>query len=370
MLIDDSRFFWKAMTSKVQPFIDFYYSVKPVIFLPFNIWLYCVTLPFRLFMSVTSGSFWKSTQEMKEKTIELKDKAVEIKDDIKEEILIASSLKSEPAILKRPIRSMPLEDRQPGWYAVDKHEIHDKHEVHDKHDDQTLTRRKSISKKEAPVAESSESPIDEASMLKERIAEFEHRERTTVEDKERLEAQLAYLSSKVNKDEAELASSEKEKHRYRTLINMEQKKCFDFQQQIIALKSQLSREHESLEKANIKISSMTKAKKASKKALKKALKDDIAGVIAEPVAPVAAPEVTHSEEHSAWNTHKVDYTTMVAEAQREELEHGKKFSEVVKDSLMKEEPVMEKSAPEFIVIGGPQSSMHVVDEIRAPVSAN
>lgn len=356
MLIDESRFFWKTLISRTEPLMDLYRSVRPVIFLPFNIWLYFVTLPFRLFMSISSGSLWKSAQDMKEKTMELKDKALEIKEDIKEEFNQSQfAFKSRPAILSRPIvDSAAFEYRQASWIPVEQ-------DKHGKSEDQPLVRRRSPSKKqEAPVV------IDEAAQLKGRISEYEQRERSAIEDKQRLEAQLKDLSGKFESDEAALASFEKEKRRFRTLINMEQKKCFDFQQQIIALKSQLDREHKSLENAESKIELMEKTKH-EKRAAKKFLAEK-----KEEARPVehAAP-AAHVEETHGWHqpTQKVSYTEMVAEAQREELESGKKFSEVLKEALKKDEPVMEKTVPEFIVIGGPQSSQHVVENIRAPVSA-
>jgi len=320
-------------------------------------------------MSISSGNFWTfvldlkdKSMDLKSKTMELKSSFMEMKEDIKEEFkqsqFSLNAEPSEPAILRRPIRrsSIDMEDRQPGWYAVDRD---------DKHEDQ-LVRRKSP--KKAQKESTKESKIDEAALLKQRIGEYEQRERSAVDDKSRLEVQLKDLSEKFNNDEAALASFEKEKRRFRALINMEQKKCFDFQQQIIALKSQLSREHESLEKAESKIDTMTKDHKRSKRAAKKSAKAESQAQVAQPAQPLSHVEETG---HSVWHqpSKKLGFTEMVAEAQREELESGKSFSEVLKESLKKDEPIMEKSAPEFVVIGGPQSSQHITESIRAPVSA-
>jgi len=366
MLIDESRFFWKALITKTQSFMNFYHSVRPLVFLPFNIWLYCVTLPFRLFMSISSGNFWNFVDEMKNKSMEFKDKTMELKsnlmgmkEDIKEEFSQSQIAlqKSEIIIPSRSTRrsSISLEDRQHGWFAVERDDSKT-------HDDQTLIRRKSPSKKQK------ESPaIEESSELKSRISEYEQRVQSAAEDKQRLEEQLKELTEKFNNDEAALANFDKEKRRFRSLINVEQKKCFDFQQQIISLKSQLSREHESLEKAESTIDTMKKDQKRSKKAAKKS-KSETSVPVQSAQPAVDQPEETHSMWHES--SKKLSYTEMVAEAQREELESGKKFSEVLKDALKKEEPVMEKSAaPEFTVIGGPQSSQHIVEDIRAPVAA-
>jgi len=184
-----------------------------------------------------------------------------------------------------------------------------------------------------------------------------------------LEEQLEDLSKRVHEDEEALATVETEKQRFRKLIGVEQKKCFDFQQQIIALKNQLKTEKQSKlaaegELESIKKEKATEKRKAKRQAAKSKNADQSAPAQSTPAQSTPAQADQHQtagETHSAWHTteHK-GFTEMVAEAQREELQHGKKFSEVLKTAIEEDKPVVAEEKPEFIVIGGDMSNKHVI----------
>jgi len=191
-----------------------------------------------------------------------------------------------------------------------------------------------------------------------------------------LEAQLKDLTSKFDDDEKALASFEQERTRFKQLIAVQQKKSFDFQQDIIGLKNQLRFEQESRLKAEQELDSLKKRSKAEKNNNKKKTKKASPAVESssstpsttstssqtESIQQKAPATVEHTETKPAWSVghHEQDYTEMVAAAQREELEH-KKFSDVVKESLQAEQQP-EKTVDnqdEFTVIGGDLSSKHI-----------
>jgi len=296
--------------NRLAPVMDLYTQFRPLILLPFNIWLFFVTLPFRIFFGITSGLFVKKAKEqVKEKTIEFKKEVAKIEQADKIEKQSDKSIEEE--------------------------------------------------------AEESESESeDESEELRQQLSQFEERERTTADERKRLEEQLEDLSKRVHEDEEALATVETEKQRYRKLIGVEQKKCFDFQQQIIALKNQLKTEKQSKlaaegELQSIKKDKATEKRKAKRQASKSKNTDQSAPAQSTPAQ--ADQNQNAGETHSAWHTteHK-GFTEMVAEAQREELQHGKKFSEVLKTAIEEDKPVVAEEKPEFIVIGGDMSNKHVI----------
>jgi len=359
MLIDETRFFWKSLMSKFEPIMDLYSQLRPLIFLPFNIWFFFASLPFRLFFSFTSIFFSKkdtpALQQMKEKANELK-----------EEVVIPTLLPQQPR------KFVPMPDRQfHGWYAVEskKEDRLTRRKSHLKHSQESQESQQPQQPQQSQLKE--ESPrVDESVQLKEQLSLIEQRERQTLEDKQRLELQLEDLSKKYNSDEQALASFEHEKQRFRNLIKVEQKKCFDFQQQIISLKNQLKSEHESKLQVEGQLDALKKKEKTDKRKASKARKastprSDMSATDAgkESLASEPAVESTRasSETTSVWHsTEQKSFTEMVAEAQRDELEHGKKFSEIVKESIKKEEPAFVESKSEFVVVGGDLSSKHIV----------
>jgi len=79
---------------------------------------------------------------------------------------------------------------------------------------------------------------------------------------------------------------------------------------------------------------------------------------------VKVEEEKESNINSVWHAahHEKDYTEMIAKAQQQE-EH-KSFSEVLKESIQKDEKLVSNNNDEpskFTIIGGSQSSQHVIE---------
>jgi len=348
MFIEEIR---SSIMSRFSSIMDVYYQVRPIILLPFNVWFFFVSLPFRVMFTLSDIFFAKDPAfQLKEKVLELKQEVVTIPS-----IKFQSYGPARSEAYRRRATSL-MENRPHGWYMVEK----------DDSKEEQLRSRKSPAKEQVKVATPLSKSVDETASLKQQLDQIEQRERSTLEAKQQLELQLEDLTKKYNSDEQVLASFEHEKQRFRNLISVEQKKCFDFQQQIIALKNQFKSEHESKIHAEEQLIALKKHQKAARKS-RKASKSEVSKEL-----PVKSEESVKSEEHveSAWHaSSQKGFTEMVAEAQRDELEHGKMFSEILKEAIKKDEPAIADSKPEFTVVGGDLSSKHVIEDIRS-VSAN
>jgi len=424
------------MKKKIEPIMSLYSQIKPLLLLPFNIWLFFVTIPFRLFFFLTSDRSMKS-------------KKMEIKEEIKN-IAPASLSHKAPIELRQRKLGVSDEDRQPGWYAVERSEKPvERSEKPVERSEKPLSRRASISKKSTAPSVISEYKSVEPSMSDEELLrKVEEHERRVREEKLRLESQLDDVTQRFEKDEIILATFDAERSRYKSLINFEREKLSKAQEEIAQLQSQLTQrsessstsssstidlssmdnlsdeellkkveEHEkraSDEKAALEAelmelnkkyqhdeelvamystektrymnlinieqrkcfdmqqlvvklrSQLAKAQSSSSSSSSSSTSTDNSKTLNKSTTDSTTTETT-PQVNSVWHTAaKEGFTEMVAHAQQDELEHGKTFSEVLKDSIKKEEPTTSSNTAEFTVLGGADSTQHVF----APVSAN
>jgi len=406
LLSEATKFVYGTLLEFTWPAFDFLQQVRPVIFLPFNIWFFFVSLPFRIFFFMINGFTSQSSK------ISVEDK----KTLDSKETSIPSIMVSKATDVLRQRKSGPTEDRPFSWYTV------------------TGTVTGSVKSEEPVKVESAkgslldefksqleeiqhmkeevmpkEIQVDQSEELKGRLEEFEQREKAVMEEKHRLESQLEELSSKYyaneksvalekerleseikqlsskhasddkaaleekkrlesqlkdltekfNVDEKALATFQTERSRLKQMVEIQLRKSFDFQQDIIGLKNQLKYEHECRIKAQEELESIKKQVESGKKSSTQSKS-----------TPVSTPVVEYkpSEEvKPAWHVqhHENDYTQMVANAQHEQQD-SKSFSEVVKESLDAKPSTDAKQVEEFVVVGGDLSNKHiVVDEVAS-----
>jgi len=106
MLIDETRFFWSNLMTTISPFMDLFNRFRPLILLPFNVWFFFASLPFR-FLYLLASNFKKDGSTIEQ----VKEKAIELKEEV-----IMPAFRPEPVRRKSFVQ---MEDRQPGWYPVD-----------------------------------------------------------------------------------------------------------------------------------------------------------------------------------------------------------------------------------------------------------
>jgi len=432
-MIDNTRTSSSMNKKNSDSYTSLYAQIKPLLLLPFNIWLFFVTIPFRLFFFLTSDRSNKS-------------KMMEIKEEIKNIAPSALSHKAPIELRQRKVGGSD-EDRQfPGWYSAERSDK----TVEKSEKPLTSSRRGSISKKSAPSTAPSVinqfKSVEPSMSDEELLRKVEEHERRVHEEKARLESQLDDITKRYEKDEIILATFDAERSRYKSLINFEREKLTKAQEEIEQLRSQLSQQSDSTSTSTSSTTDLSSVENLSDEELLKKVEEHERRAHEEKAALEAElielnKKYQHDEElvamyssekarymnlinieqrkcfdmqqqlvklraqlakassssssssststnnsttqkkesigsttveatpqtNSVWHAApKEGFTEMVAHAQQDELEHGKSFSEVLKDSIKKEEPVNTSSTAEFTVLGGADSNQHVF----APVSAN
>lgn len=332
---NDNRFFWAFATEKYKTAMEYYTTFRPLILLPFNIWFFFVSLPFRIFFAVTSSVFSKPEQIKEKKETETTQKK---KDNFR--TVEKTDSRAEEGLRRRS----PVKEESEETQSEEKP-------------------RELVEEPEEQVEESNEEVEEDDSMS--RIEELEKQIQAADEEKTRLEKEHNELYARFQSDERALADSEKERQRYKQLINVEQKKCFDFQQTIIALKNQIKAEHESRVEAEGKFKSFKRHTKKDKQRAKKEAAKLSASTEQTSSAQSNNPLALDASTHGMWHTPSTKgFTEMVAEAQKEELSHPKGFADILKQSIHAEEvqqAPQQDSKPEFVVVGGDLSTRHVVE---------
>jgi len=207
---------------------------------------------------------------------------------------------------------------------------------------------------------------DEVQELKQQLLELQAREQKSINAKVLLESELSQLHKSYDSKSKSFTKFDSELKRMKELLHEEQNKCFDLQQTIAALKNQIAKANQQAETWKTKFQQLelrqqVQEKKHQKRINQKNKKTSTSTTLVEPEIEIK------SDVNSVWHAahHERDYTEMVGKAQQEQQEF-KSFSEVVKESIQKDEipSTSISSQAEFIVIGGPQSSKHVVEPIK------
>jgi len=299
------------------------FDLPALILLPFNIWFYAVTFPFRVLLNIFYGDSWKHKSQ---------------------------NVRYQPIHYQNS-----NEDRSHSWFPVERI-----------NEDELLKSKKSSMKEELINKPKEEDKKifyrDEIEELKQKLAEYKQKELQSINNSSRLEAELARLQKTFDSKSQSKKKFEIEKKRINDLINQEKTKNFDLQQIIIGLKNQILKEHEQMESwknrfEQLELKQQVQEKKHQKRVNQKNKKSTS-------TVEVKVEEEKESNINSVWHAahHEKDYTEMIAKAQQQE-EH-KSFSEVLKESIQKDEKLVSNNNDEpskFTIIGGSQSSQHVIE---------